>query len=146
MCSLGLLKWACRFFILIITLSSTVASSKTIRCAPVYYVVTLRLILYARPRGVFVLLLKDKVGLSLYALQSIEWAFNHRHGYPIVVFHEGLSLEDQARMKQTTSRANMTFVLVDIMKLPPWLKREDIPDKVPGFTKAYLGYRYVFTQ
>ena len=75
---------------------------------------------------------------------GLEKNYNYRYGYPIVVFHEGLTDEDKHSLRSLIpSASKVDFRTVDFA-IPEWLDRAKIPERtICSPHSSTVGYRHM---
>ena len=73
------------------------------------------------------------------SLRRLDQNFNDQFGYPVTIFHEGLSIVTKSDLQRAT-RSQLTFAQVDF-SLPNFINRTDVPEKILG--RFSVGYRHM---
>jgi hypothetical protein len=98
------------------------------------------------PNAAFVVLLKQdakSIALATRALASLESAFNHRHHYPLVVFHEGQFEDTYKTQLQNVFSGNIAYEQVQF-EIPDFLEQDKIPETITAYSRNFsIGYRHM---
>ena len=75
-------------------------------------------------------------------LTNFEKNFNHRYGYPVVIYHEDFT-EEHKQQLQDTVHMELTFRQVEFA-IPDFLDKDKIPERTPcSYHSSTVGYRHM---